>query len=219
MELRGLGFNPFAYGFERTHTLQALRSEFGKLRSCWDTLWREREREREGLITFSLCYVLLLLLCGRGGTDGVIPPGEERRDIDVTICGRVIAKRTMGKLMFIRLGDEQGEIQLYVEKAVLNATAESGDASTLSFPQIKSLIDIGDMVGAAGHMRKTEKGELSVAIERLVPLSKALRPLPDKWQGLKDVEKRYRQRYLDLITNPGEYTIAIGHLSSVLYCV
>lgn len=111
----------------------------------------------------------------------------------VRVAGRVMNKRVMGKLAFLTLRDGQGQVQLYVEKARMEEAAEG------SFDQLKSVIDVGDIVGAAGGVKRTEKGELSVTATQLQVLTKSLLPLPDKWHGLTDVEKRYRQRYLDMI--------------------
>ena len=72
----------------------------------------------------------------------------------------------------------------------------------LSFEDLKEIVDIGDWIGVEGTIKKTNKGELSIKVNRWEMLSKSLKPLPDKWHGLTDIEKRYRQRYLDLIVNP-----------------
>jgi len=72
----------------------------------------------------------------------------------------------------------------------------------LSFEDLKEIVDIGDWIGVYGTIKKTNKGELSIKVEKWEMLSKSLQPLPDKWHGLTDIEKRYRQRYLDLIVNP-----------------
>jgi lysyl-tRNA synthetase class 2 len=120
-----------------------------------------------------------------------LPNGEER-DVFVAIAGRVMTRRVMGKLAFFTLADETGPIQLFIEKAGL------GDA----FKQITSLVDAGDWIGVKGTLRRTDRGELSVKVAEWEMLSKSLQPLPDKWHGLADVEKRYRQRYLDLIVSP-----------------
>ena len=103
------------------------------------------------------------------------------------MAGRILARRVMGKLAFLKLADETGSVQLYVEAAALESTRPG------SFADVKTLLDVGDIVGASGGVRRTEKGELSVATSNLRVLTKALRPLPDKWHGLADVEKRYRQ--------------------------
>ena len=120
-----------------------------------------------------------------------LPNGEER-DVSVAIAGRVMTRRVMGKLAFFTLADETGPIQLFIEKAAL----EEG------FKQITSLVDAGDWIGVKGILRRTDRGELSVKVAEWQMLSKSLQPLPDKWHGLADVEKRYRQRYLDLIVSP-----------------
>ena len=120
-----------------------------------------------------------------------LPNGEER-DVSVAVAGRVMTRRVMGKLAFFTLADETGPIQLFLEKAAL------GDA----FKQITSLVDAGDWIGVKGTSRRTDRGELSVKAAEWQMLSKSLQPLPDKWHGLADVEKRYRQRYLDLIVSP-----------------
>ncbi len=117
--------------------------------------------------------------------------GAETPDV-VRVAGRIMARRDTGKLQFIDLLDGTGKLQLFISKATVGEE---------SFERL-SLLDIGDYVGAEGTIRRTKKGELSVAVTRWEILSKSLRPLPDKWHGLEDVETRYRQRYLDLIVNP-----------------
>ncbi|WP_413441471.1 lysine--tRNA ligase [Synechococcus sp. MIT S1220] len=124
-----------------------------------------------------------------------LPKGEER-DVAVSVAGRVMTRRVMGKLAFFTLSDETGTIQLFLEKAGLEARQEG------AFKQITSLVDAGDWIGVTGGLRRTDRGELSVKVLDWTMLSKALQPLPDKWHGLADVEKRYRQRYLDLIVSP-----------------
>ncbi|MFM1812777.1 MAG: Lysine--tRNA ligase, partial [Cyanobacteriota bacterium] len=121
--------------------------------------------------------------------------GEER-DIPVAVAGRVMTRRVMGKLAFFTLVDESGPIQLYLEKATLDGAAPQ------SFAQLTALVDAGDLIGASGTLRRTDRGELSVKVTGWQMLCKSLQPLPDKWHGLADVEKRYRQRYLDLIVSP-----------------
>ena len=120
-----------------------------------------------------------------------LPKGEER-DCAVAVAGRVMTRRVMGKLAFFTLADETGTIQLFLEKAAL------GEA----FAKITSLVDAGDLIGVRGTLRRTDRGELSVKVAEWTMLTKSLQPLPDKWHGLADVEKRYRQRYLDLIVTP-----------------
>lgn len=127
-------------------------------------------------------------------------PGEtaDLGGATVAVAGRVLARRVMGKLAFIRLADATGDVQLYVDRATLDGAAGEG-----AFARVKALLDVGDVVGATGGVKRTEKGELSVVTEKIDILTKALRPLPDKWHGLADVEKRYRQRYVDMIVTPG----------------
>jgi lysyl-tRNA synthetase class 2 len=110
----------------------------------------------------------------------------------VKTAGRVMAIRGQGKAGFAHILDMTGRIQVYFRQDVL------GDEA---YQKLK-LLDIGDIIGVEGEVFKTQKGELSIKIEKMVFLAKALRPLPEKWHGLKDVETRYRQRYLDLIVNP-----------------
>jgi lysyl-tRNA synthetase len=124
--------------------------------------------------------------------------GEEA-DFEVAIAGRILARRVFGKLAFFALQDETGTIQLYLDKKRITETmADVPDA----FNHLKQLTDIGDIIGVKGTIRRTEKGELSVYVSRYTILTKSLLPLPDKWHGLTDTEKRYRQRYIDLIVNP-----------------
>ena len=120
-----------------------------------------------------------------------LPKGEER-DLGVAVAGRVMTRRVMGKLAFFTLSDETGTIQLFLEKSSLGDT----------FTQITALVDAGDLIGVRGILRRTDRGELSVKVSEWTMLTKSLQPLPDKWHGLADVEKRYRQRYLDLIVTP-----------------
>ena len=124
-----------------------------------------------------------------------LPNGEERA-VSVAVAGRVMTRRVMGKLAFFTIADETGPIQLFIEKAALLAAHPDEPEA---FAQITSLVDGGDWIGVHGSLRRTDRGELSVKVSDWVMLSKALQPLPDKWHGLADVEKRYRQRYLDLI--------------------
>ncbi len=108
----------------------------------------------------------------------------------VTVAGRMMAKRIMGKASFAKIADRSGSIQLFLQQAALGET----------YDEFKGW-DVGDIVGAEGTLFKTQTGELSVKVEKLRLLVKSLRPLPDKWHGLADVEQRYRQRYVDLIVS------------------
>jgi lysyl-tRNA synthetase class 2 len=100
-------------------------------------------------------------------------------------------KRDQGKLIFITLRDRTGDIQLFISKSVV------GDGE---FDEINEL-DLGDWVGVSGHVMTTRKGELSIKVSSVTLLAKSVRPLPDKWHGLQDIDTRYRQRYADLIIN------------------
>jgi lysyl-tRNA synthetase class 2 len=109
----------------------------------------------------------------------------------VKVAGRMLLKRGQGKVSFVQIQDMSGRIQLFVQANAVGDTYEA----------FKSW-DVGDIVGAEGALMRTKTGELSVKVENLRLLTKALRPLPDKWHGLADVEVRYRQRYVDLIVTP-----------------
>ncbi len=129
-----------------------------------------------------------------------LPNGQENNQ-DVSIAGRITSRRVMGKLAFFTLVDETGTIQLFLEKATLNQN-ENSQNNENNFENMTSLVDAGDWIGVSGILRRTDRGELSIKVFDWSMLSKSLQPLPDKWHGLADVEKRYRQRYLDLIVNP-----------------
>ncbi|HEY9648304.1 MAG TPA: lysine--tRNA ligase, partial [Chroococcidiopsis sp.] len=125
--------------------------------------------------------------------------GEEV-DVTVAIAGRIMLRRVFGKLAFFTLQDETGTIQLYLEKQTIQESM--GDRDPDAFEHLKTLTDAGDILGVKGTIKRTDKGELSVKVSHYQILTKALLPLPDKWHGLTDVEKRYRQRYVDLLVNP-----------------
>ncbi|MDM8149964.1 lysine--tRNA ligase [Priestia megaterium] len=116
----------------------------------------------------------------------------EENEVPVSLAGRIMTKRGKGKAGFAHVQDLTGQIQLYVRK----------DAIGEEQYEIFTSVDIGDLVGVEGVLFKTKVGELSIKVKDFTLLTKALRPLPDKYHGLKDIEQRYRQRYLDLITNP-----------------
>ncbi|HMM66526.1 MAG TPA: lysine--tRNA ligase [Dokdonella sp.] len=109
----------------------------------------------------------------------------------VRVAGRMLARRIMGKASFVQIQDMTGQIQLFLQSSTL------GDV----YADFKGW-DIGDIVGAEGEMMRTRTGELSIKVDALRLLTKSLRPLPDKWHGLADIEQRYRQRYVDLIVTP-----------------
>ncbi len=116
----------------------------------------------------------------------------QEKNIKVAIAGRLMSKRKQGKASFAHLQDMSGSIQIYVRKDRVGD--EQYDLFTVS--------DLGDFLGIEGQVFKTNRGEISVKADQVIFLSKSLRPLPEKYHGLKDVELRYRKRYLDLIMNP-----------------
>ena len=130
---------------------------------------------------------------------GYLNNGEEF-NLKVSIAGRVLAKRVMGKIAFFTINDQEGKIQLFIEKRIIDDF--EANSKLLSFEDLKEIVDIGDWIGVYGTIKKTNKGELSIKVSKWEMLSKSLQPLPDKWHGLTDIEKRYRQRYLDLVVNP-----------------
>ncbi|WP_438314153.1 lysine--tRNA ligase [Sporosarcina sp. FA9] len=117
----------------------------------------------------------------------------EETEHKVTIAGRIMTKRGKGKAGFAHIQDFEGQIQIYIRKDAI------GEESY----QLFTSADLGDIVGISGTVFKTNVGELSVKVDGFTFLTKALRPLPEKFHGLKDIEQRYRQRYLDLITTDG----------------
>ena len=117
--------------------------------------------------------------------------GEEAEPVEVTLAGRLMAKRGHGKASFCDLQDMYGRIQIYVK------LDEVGEESYEEFKKF----DIGDIIGISGQVFKTHMGEISVKVKKIKLLSKSLRPLPEKFHGLKDTDLRYRQRYVDLIMN------------------
>jgi lysyl-tRNA synthetase, class II len=112
----------------------------------------------------------------------------EAEPIQVAVAGRMMAKRVMGKASFAKLQDSSGAIQVFLQQQTLGEVHD--DFKTW---------DVGDILGAEGHLFRTKTGELSVKVTRLRLLTKSLRPLPDKWHGIADTELRYRQRYVDLV--------------------
>lgn len=119
-------------------------------------------------------------------------PAESETGKVVTLAGRMMSKRVMGKASFAHLRDQQGDIQIFVKRDLL------GDEAYAAFKKL----DVGDVVGCKGEVFRTKMGEISVRISELTLLAKSLLPLPEKFHGLTDREARYRQRYVDLIVNP-----------------
>ncbi len=125
-------------------------------------------------------------------TQDIMNNFEEMEGKKVSIAGRIMSKRRHGKAGFANLQDLSGSTQLYFKK---------DDIGEEKYELFKKL-DIGDILGIQGYVFRTQKGEITVHVEDMEYLSKSLNPLPEKWHGLKDVELRYRQRYVDLIVNP-----------------
>ena len=117
---------------------------------------------------------------------------EAMEEQEVSIAGRIMAFRNMGKASFINIQDKQGRIQVYVKR---------DDIGAEEYQWFKKY-DIGDILGIEGKVFKTKTGEISIHAAKVVLLSKSIQVLPDKWAGLKDQDQRYRQRYVDLIINP-----------------
>jgi len=128
----------------------------------------------------------------------------EEKGYMVTVCGRLMSKRGHGKAGFAHLQDQTGKIQIYVREDQVGPEAY----------KVFDLCDIGDLVGLSGKVFRTNRGEVSVKATTFTMLGKSLRPLPEKFHGLKDIELRYRKRYLDLIMNPHvkETFIARSHI-------
>ncbi|WP_342374729.1 lysine--tRNA ligase [Myxococcus stipitatus] len=115
----------------------------------------------------------------------------EQTPVTYDVAGRLVAMRSFGKAAFIKLRDRSGEIQIHMKKDALAETYE-----------VFKLCDLGDFLSATGTLFRSKTGELTLAATKFSPLTKSLRPMPEKWHGLTDVEIRYRQRYLDLVSNP-----------------
>ncbi|KAL7534592.1 hypothetical protein ACHAXR_005975 [Thalassiosira sp. AJA248-18] len=137
--------------------------------------------------------------------EGKLEPGEEdvnnehttlESGEEIAVAGRIMARRVFGKLAFFSLQDETGMIQLQFDKKRL------GERDADSFKNLKAWTDSGDIIGAKGTIRRTDKGELTLYAKEWTMLTKSALPLPDKWHGLTDISKRYRNRHLDLIVNP-----------------
>ena len=124
----------------------------------------------------------------------------EENKVYATIAGRIITKRDMGKIAFCNLQDRDGNMQIYIRKDTIGEEAYS----------VFKLSDIGDIIGVTGEVMRTNTGELSIKVSEYTHLTKALRPLPEKYHGLQDVEERYRRRYVDLIVNESSRKTAIN---------
>lgn len=123
----------------------------------------------------------------------IVEKFEQYEEKEVRVAGRVMSWRDMGKAAFMDLRDASGRVQLYVKIDIIGESA---------YQNLRSYLDIGDIVGVSGVAFRTRRGEISVKVSEMTILSKSLLPLPEKWHGLKDTDTRFRQRYVDLIVNP-----------------
>ena len=134
---------------------------------------------------------------------------EQGESPEYTVAGRVMAKREHGKTCFATIQDRTGQLQLYIRKDVV------GDKA---FDLFVHYIDLGDIIWSKGSSFRTKMGEITLRAQEVVLLSKSLHPLPDKFHGLSDTETKYRQRYLDTISNPEsrQKFITRSHIISIL---
>ncbi len=123
---------------------------------------------------------------------------EEFENKTVSIAGRILSRRIMGKASFVNIQDSEGNIQAYIRRDDVDEGLEEGESVYAEFKKW----DIGDIIGIEGFVFKTKTGEISVHAKKIKLLAKSLLPLPEKFHGLKDTDLRYRQRYVDLIVNP-----------------
>lgn len=138
---------------------------------------------------------------------GALKP-EQKSGVNVNVAGRIMLLRRMGKATFVHIADESGKVQVYFR---------FDDLGELQYALVKKL-DLGDIIGVRGSVFRTKMGEVTVYAQGLNLLTKGIRGLPDKYHGLKDVELRYRKRYLDLITNPeikGTFVMASKIISEI----
>jgi len=179
-ELRALGLNPYANGFAPTHTTAQVVERF------------------RGEVPPPPPPVPAATTTGVAGTAGTSntpakgSPPTLLSDERFSVAGRIVAYRGFGGAAFVKILDRSGELQVWIKKDVV------GEAAFEAWKKLER----GDFIGATGGALFTKTGELTILAERLVVLTKATRPLPEKWHGLSDQEARYRQRYVDLIVNP-----------------
>ena len=117
---------------------------------------------------------------------------EDKKIIDLSIAGRIVLKRVMGNASFVTIRDGSGDIQAYISKNNLDPDL---------YKNFKSW-DLGDIIGISGNLFKTKTEELTIEAHSIVLITKSLRPMPEKHKGLADIEIKYRQRYLDLMSSP-----------------
>ncbi|HRX03375.1 MAG TPA: OB-fold nucleic acid binding domain-containing protein, partial [Anaerolineae bacterium] len=119
--------------------------------------------------------------------------GENALPVSVCVAGRMMSRRLMGKVGFAHIDDGSAHLQVFVRRDTVGEE---------TFELFKRLLDLGDFIAVCGEMMRTRTGEISVNAQSMQLLSKSLEPMPDKWHGVKDVETRYRRRYVDLMINP-----------------
>ncbi|MGB4238280.1 MAG: lysine--tRNA ligase [Candidatus Hydrothermia bacterium] len=122
---------------------------------------------------------------------------DELENKEISIAGRLMTKRVFGKLSFAHIRDENGDIQIAIQQGTTKVHCSDEDGASF----FKKFVDTGDIIGINGKVFKTKTGEITILVEKLTILSKCLRPIPEKWHGLRDRELIYRERYLDLIMN------------------
>ncbi len=132
-------------------------------------------------------------------TKTILDEFETHEGKTVTVAGRLMSWRKQGALAFAHVQDQTGRLQLFLRRNLVQPTDPSD--GRLGYAET-NLLDLGDIIEATGKVVRTERREISVLVESLRLLTKAIRPLPDQWSGLEDTETRYRQRYLDLLANP-----------------
>ncbi len=231
-ELRRLGVDPYPHRFEVTSTIGDVRRKFekdpkGERVRVKGKVKRVSKVEGGYLLRVSEEEVEILVLTKEEGirqgevytfegevsriegklglTSAVLSEGEtvpikelkSRYDLEpegeVSLGGRVVTLRPMGGAVFAHIQDLTGRIQIYLRKDLVGEK---------KFKLFTEFVDVGDIVGVRGRLFRTRTGELTVEVEDFSILAKCLHPLPEKWHGVRDVEVRYRQRYLDLIANP-----------------
>jgi lysyl-tRNA synthetase, class II len=149
---------------------------------------KTKKLKEKGIMPYGCCFKKTASLDNlKSGFEA----GKFTEESEVRVAGRMMSLREHGKSMFCDIKDHTAKMQLYIKK----------DSVGDDIWSLRELLDIGDIIGAKGKFFKTRTGEITLNVSELVLLSKSLRPLPEKWHGLKDIETRYRQRYLDLIAN------------------
>ena len=135
-------------------------------------------------------------------TKAILTDFESLQGMVVTVAGRLLSWRKQGALAFAHVQDQTGKLQLFLRRNIVHPT----DAATATLGYAETnFLDIGDIIEATGKVIRTERGEISVLVENLRLLAKAIRPLPDQWSGLKDREQVLRKRYLDAILEPESF--------------